>query len=127
MVRAARDAGIHDSVAGRVGGYASLVTEGGQNFSGGERQRVEIARAIVGDPSILILDEATSALDTEVEAEIMTRLLRRGCTLLLVSHRLSAIRHCDEILVIEAGRIVQRGTFAKLSAADGPFLRLLEA
>lgn len=125
--RAAQDAGIYERIMQLPGGYDFRLDEGARNLSGGERQRLELARALARKPSILILDEATSALDPLAEGQIMDSLRRRGCTCLLVTHRLHAIRTCSQIIVMKKGRIAERGTHAALMRAGGEYAALMRA
>ena len=125
MILAARDAGIHENIVQRDGGYNHKVLEGGRDFSGGERQRIEIARAMAQDPTICILDEATSALDAKTEHEVIKSISDRGITCIVIAHRLSTIRDCDEIIVLSRGHVVERGTHEQLFRKGGLYTRLV--
>jgi ABC-type bacteriocin/lantibiotic exporter with double-glycine peptidase domain len=125
VILAARDAGIHDTIVTRNKGYESIIKEGGKNFSGGERQRFEIARVLSSEPTIIILDEATSALDAQTEESVMKSIRNTGATCVIVAHRLSTVRDCDEIIVLDAGKIIERGTHDQLIQSGGKYASLV--
>ena len=125
MILAARDAQIYDDIMERDGGFYGKLTEGGKDLSGGQRQRLEIARVLAQDPSIIIMDEATSALDAKTEFELVKAVKDRGITCIVIAHRLSTIRDCDEIIVLDRGVVVERGTHDELYAKGGYYTELI--
>lgn len=125
MILAARDAQLHEDIMQRNGGYQYRILEGGKDFSGGQRQRMEIARVLAQDPTIIIMDEATSALDAKTEYDVVNSIKDRGITCIVIAHRLSTIRDCDEIIVMDHGVIVERGTHEELMKAQGLYTRLV--
>ncbi len=125
MILAARDAQIYDDIMARDGGFYGKLTEGGKDLSGGQRQRIEIARVLAQDPSVIIMDEATSALDAKTEYELVKAVKDRGITCIVIAHRLSTIRDCDEIIVLNKGLVVERGTHDELYSKGGYYTELI--
>ena len=125
MILAARDAQLHDDIMALPGGCQHRLISGGKNFSGGQRQRMEIARVLAQDPTILILDEETSALDARTEYEAINAIRGRGITCIVIAHRLSTIRDCDEIIVLGRGKVAERGTHDELMVRGGVYAELV--
>ncbi|MCH3943994.1 MAG: NHLP family bacteriocin export ABC transporter peptidase/permease/ATPase subunit [Atopobiaceae bacterium] len=127
VVLAARDAQIHDDIMAREGGYDYRISEGGRDLSGGQRQRLEIARVLSQDPTVIVMDEATSALDSKTECDVVSTIHERGITEIVIAHRLSTIRDCDEIIVMDHGTVVERGTHEELYAKGGLYTTLISS
>lgn len=121
-----RDAQIHEDIMKRAKGYQHKLIEGGKDFSGGQRQRMEIARALAQDPTVIIFDEATSALDNITQKNVSDAIDSLKCTRIVIAHRLSTIQHADRIIYLEGGKIIEEGKYEQLIANDGPFAKLVE-
>ena len=125
VIMAARDAQLHEDIMKREGGYQYRLTEDGRDFSGGQRQRMEIARVLAQDPTLIIMDEATSALDAKTEYDVVRSIKDRGISCVVIAHRLSTIRDCDEIIVMDHGKVAERGTHDELMELDGVYKTLV--